>query len=161
LLNGSHLLIEHLMDDVLHEKGQLQAWTGFPIAAIVCMTRFLKALAISALLLVPASHASAQVTFGIRIGQAPPPPRYYRVPVQPGPDYEWVEGYWYPQGGRYAWRDGYWTRPPYAGAYWAAPYYSNGRYFSGRWEGNRGRRNDRSDRNREHNQRRDNSRRRY
>ena len=45
------------------------------------MTKFLKAFAISALLLAPASIANAQVTFGVRIGE-PPAPRYYRVPPQ-------------------------------------------------------------------------------
>ena len=100
------------------------------------MRKFFKALAISALLMTPASLAQAQVTFGIRIGQ-PPPPRYYRVPVYPGPGYEWVEGYWYPTNGHYVWRNGYWARPPYQGAYWTAPYYANGRYYAGRWDGER------------------------
>ncbi len=90
------------------------------------------------LLLAPSAVSNAQVSFGIRIGQPPPPPRAYRVPAQPGPDYEWVEGYWYPQNGRWAWHNGYWTRPPYEGAYWAAPYYYGGEYFEGRWEGPRG-----------------------
>jgi len=117
------------------------------------MTKFLKAIAISALLLAPASLANAQVTFGVRIGE-PPPPRYYRVPAQPGPNYEWIEGYWAPSHGHYAWHNGYWARPPYAGAYWVAPYYSGGQYFAGRWEGNRerhDRRNDDRDRNRRSN----------
>jgi len=73
--------------------------------------KFLQTLAMSALLLASASAAQAQVTFGIRIG-APPTPRAYRVPPQPGPDYVWVEGYQYPQGSQYAWHDEYWTRPP-------------------------------------------------
>lgn len=139
----------------------VSAQSGLSIAPDFYMTKFLRAFAISALLLAPASLANAQVTFGVRIGQAPPPPRWYRVPAQPGPDYEWVEGYWYPQGRHYAWRDGYWTRPPYAGAYWEAPYYYNGRYYSGRWEGRRGHgRYDRSDRRRNQNDQRYNNRRR-
>ncbi len=101
------------------------------------MTRLLQTLAISAVLLAPASVANAQISFGIRIGE-PPPPRAYRVPPRPGPDYVWVEGYQYRQGSRWAWHDGYWTRPPYGGAYWVAPYYIGGRYFPGRWEGSRG-----------------------
>jgi hypothetical protein len=109
---------------------------GVSIALDTSMTKFLKAFAISALLLAPASIANAEVTFGIRIGE-PPAPRYYRVPAQPGPNYEWIEGYWAPARGRYVWHDGYWARPPYAGAYWVAPYYSGGRYFAGRWEGSR------------------------
>src|ERR1700760_1740908 len=75
-----------------------------------------------------ASAASAQVSVGIQIGP-PPPPRVYRVPPQPAPDYVWVEGYWYPQGHRYVWHDGYWTRPPYAGAYWVAPYHVGNQYY--------------------------------
>jgi YXWGXW repeat-containing protein len=107
------------------------------------MTKFLKVFAVSALLLAPASIANAQVRFGISIGE-PPAPRYYRVPAQPGPNYEWVEGYWYPVHGRYVWRDGYWARPPYAGAYWVSPYYSGGRYFSGHWDGRRERHDNRN-----------------
>jgi hypothetical protein len=101
------------------------------------MRKLLQTLAISALLLVPASAANAQISFGFRIGE-PPPPRAYRVPRQPAPDYVWVEGYWYPQGSHYRWHDGYWTRVPYEGAYWVAPYHIGGRYFAGRWEGSRG-----------------------
>jgi hypothetical protein len=78
------------------------------------------------------------VSFDVRIGQPPPPERAYRVPPRPGPDYVWVEGYWYPQGSRYLWHNGYWTRPPYGDAYWVAPYYNSGQYFAGHWEGRRG-----------------------
>lgn len=101
------------------------------------MRNIIKALAISALLLGPAVPAHAQVSFGVTIGR-PPAPRNYRVPPRPGPDYEWVEGYWYPQGNRWTWHDGYWTRPPYEGAYWVAPYYDGGKFYAGRWEGSRG-----------------------
>jgi hypothetical protein len=140
------------------------------------MRKLFQILAISALLVAPASTAHAQLSIGIRIGQ-PPAPRAYRVPRQPSPDYVWVEGYWYPQAGRYRWHNGYWTRPPYEGAYWVEPYYTGGEYFAGHWEGsrgnvahdhrwdrtkqrdeNRGPRNDR-DNNRRDNNRRDNNRR--
>jgi hypothetical protein len=85
----------------------------------------------------PAAHA--QISFDFRLGAPPPQPRAYRVPPQPGPDYEWVEGYWYPAAnGQYRWHDGYWTRPPYPGAYWVAPYYQGGQYYTGHWEGDRG-----------------------
>jgi hypothetical protein len=101
------------------------------------MKTLLQTLAISVLLLAPASVAQAQISFDVHIGP-PPAPRVYRVPPSPGPDYEWVEGYWYPQGSRYAWHNGYWTRPPYEGAYWVAPYHNGGQYFAGHWEGRRG-----------------------
>lgn len=100
------------------------------------MRKQLQTLALAFLLLAPATAAHAQISFGIRIGE-PPPARAYRVPRQPGPDYVWIEGYQYPQGGRYKWHDGYWTRPPYEGAYWVDPYYVRGEYFAGQWEGNR------------------------
>jgi hypothetical protein len=101
------------------------------------MTKLLNALAISTLLLVPASAANAQVSFGIHIGE-PPAPRAYVVPARPGADYVWVEGYQYPEGGRYRWHNGYWTRPPYQGAYWVEPYHVGGSYYAGRWEGDHG-----------------------
>jgi hypothetical protein len=101
------------------------------------MRQLLKTIALTTLMLAPAMTANAQVSFGIHIG-APPAPRAYVVPAQPGPDYEWVEGYQYPVNGHYVWHAGYWTRPPYPGAYWAAPYHSGGRYYTGRWEGPRG-----------------------
>jgi hypothetical protein len=100
------------------------------------MRKFFQTLAISTFILASASTAGAQVSFDLRIGP-PPPPRVYRVPAQPGPDFVWVEGYWYPQGSHYRWHDGYWTRPPFAGAYWVAPYHLDGRYYAGRWEDGR------------------------
>jgi hypothetical protein len=101
------------------------------------MRRLLQTLALSTLVLAPASAAHGQIAFGIHIGE-PPAPRAYRVPPRPGPDYMWVEGYQYPEGGRYKWHDGYWTRPPYDGAYWVEPYHVDSQYFAGRWEGARG-----------------------
>ena len=101
------------------------------------MRKLFQSLALSTLLLASASSAHAQVSFGIHIGE-PPAARAYRVPRQPGADYVWIEGYWYPQGSRYTWHNGYWTRPPYQGAYWVSPYYDGGQYFSGSWESDRG-----------------------
>jgi WXXGXW repeat (2 copies) len=102
------------------------------------MRRALISSAVFALLMFGGKPASAQVSFGIEIGR-PPAPRAFRVPAQPSPDYEWVEGYWYPVRGRWVWHDGYWSRPPFSGAYWVAPYYWNGRYVGGYWDGARGR----------------------
>src|SRR5579864_330940 len=92
-----------------------------------------------AIVLLAGGTLFGQVSIGIRIG-APPPPRVLRVrPVAPGPDFFWVDGYWYPAGGRYRWHDGYWTRPPYAGARWIAPRHDGEQFFNGYWEGDRGR----------------------
>src|ERR1019366_4545878 len=78
--------------------------------------------AVLALALLGGSMLSAQVSIGIRIGP-PPAPRVIRAhPVAPGPDYIWVDGYWYPVGGHYKWHEGYWSRPPYPGAVWVAPH---------------------------------------
>jgi len=102
------------------------------------MRQVLQAVSISALLLAFAPAAHAQVSFDVRIGPPPPAPRAYRVPRQPGPDYVWVEGYWYPENGQYRWHNGYWTLPPYPDAYWVAPYYERDQYYTGHWEGSRG-----------------------
>lgn len=103
------------------------------------MRRILQTLATSALLLAFSPAAHAQTSFDYRLGTPPPAPRAYRVPPQPGPDYVWVEGYWYPAAnGRYRWHNGYWTRPPYPDAYWVAPYYQDNEYYTGHWEGRRG-----------------------
>lgn len=88
----------------------------------------------------PSLFGQPRFSIGINIGTpyayAPPPPVYvaYRPPC-PGPDYVWVDGYWYPNGPRYAWRAGYWAAPPYAGAYWVAPHYHGRTYYSGHWKG--------------------------
>jgi len=80
----------------------------------------------------------AQVSIGVIIGP-PPPPRVLRVrPSGPGPQYVWVEGYWYPVGHHYKWHEGYWTRPPYSGAVWVMPHHDGKRFFEGYWEGRRG-----------------------
>jgi hypothetical protein len=87
-----------------------------------------------------AMPAIAQVSIGIQIG-APPPPRVVRVlPLSPGPEYVWIDGYWYPVGSHYKWHAGYWTRPAYPAARWIAPRYERGRYFAGYWDGRGGRR---------------------
>jgi hypothetical protein len=121
------------------------------------MRRLLQSLAISAVFLASASSAHGQISFDLRFGRPLPPPRVYRVPPQPGPEYIWVEGYWYPSGARYRWHNGYWTLPPYEGAYWVAPYYDGGEYFAGHWEGGRGNvfHNHRWDRSRRRDERRE------
>jgi WXXGXW repeat (2 copies) len=83
--------------------------------------------------------ANAQISLGIRIGP-PPPPRVVAVrPVAPGPDYTWIDGYWYPSGGHYVWHAGYWSRPPYEGARWVGPHHDGHQFFEGYWDGPHGR----------------------
>jgi len=92
-----------------------------------------------AAMILTAGLGFGQISVGIRIGP-PPSPRVVRVrPRAPGPDFFWVDGYWYPAGHRYRWHEGYWTRPPYAGYRWIGPHYQSGMFFEGYWDGNRGR----------------------
>ncbi len=92
-----------------------------------------------AVILLACGSAFADISIGIRIGP-PPPPRVVRIlPPRPGPDFFWIEGYWYPAGKHYKWHEGYWTRPPYPGAHWVMPRYDGGQFFEGYWEGDRGR----------------------
>jgi hypothetical protein len=102
------------------------------------MRSLIRTTVLAALLLAGGS-AGAQVSIGIILGP-PPPPRVVRVlPPNPGPEFVWVDGYWYPVERRYKWHEGYWTRPPYAGARWVVPHHDGEQYFEGYWEGDRGR----------------------
>jgi len=89
-------------------------------------------------LMTAGSIFAADFSIGIRIGP-PPPVRIERRPVAPGPDFVWLDGYWYVDGGRYRWHKGYWTRPPYPGAHWVVPHHDGERFYGGYWEGDRGR----------------------
>lgn len=103
------------------------------------MRNFIRASVLAGALLLGGSVMHAQISVGISIGH-PPPPRVVRVrPVAPGPGYFWVDGYWYPVGGRYRWHQGYWSRPPYEGASWVGPRWEGGRFYDGYWQGNRNR----------------------
>jgi len=109
------------------------------------MKTSLRGVLLAALLLGGISIASvsragaAQVSLGIRIGP-PPAPRVLHVrPMQPGPDYMWIDGYWYPVGGHYRWHEGYWSRPPYEGAHWVGPRHEGGQFYAGYWDGPHGR----------------------
>src|ERR1700722_13894495 len=81
--------------------------------------------------------AAVDLSIGVNIG-APPPIRVETRPIAPGPDFLWVDGYWYVVGGRYVWHSGYWSRPPYAGAHWVGPHHDGKQYFQGYWEGEPG-----------------------
>ena len=92
-----------------------------------------------ALMLLAGGFVFGQVSIGIRIGP-PPPPRVVRVlPARPGPEFVWVDGYWYPVGNHYKWHDGYWTRPYYPAARWVAPRHDGERFYNGYWDSDRGR----------------------
>ena len=80
-----------------------------------------------------------QAGVGVLTGAPPPSPKVVYVEAAPGPEFVWVQGYWYPVETHYVWHEGYWTRPPYERAHWIAPRYDGERYFAGYWTGIRGR----------------------
>jgi WXXGXW repeat (2 copies) len=103
------------------------------------MNRVTRTVLLATMLLGGVTALAAQVSIGISIGP-PPPPRVVRVlPPTPGPDFLWIEGYWYPVGRRYRWHEGYWTQPPYLGAHWVPAHHDGERFFDGYWEGEHGR----------------------
>jgi hypothetical protein len=117
----------------------------------VIVKKLIASFVFLAAILAGGSAFAGQVSIGIQIGAPPRPRVVHVVPRRPGPEFVWVEGYWYPQGRHYRWQDGYWTRPPYPGAYWIAPRYDGRMFYQGSWERSRGRfdRDDRFDRDRD------------
>jgi len=102
------------------------------------MKNFIATALFGILLLASGSAFGAQVSIGIRIGP-PPRPRVVRVVRErPGPEYIWIDGYWYLEKKHYRWHEGYWCHPPYERARWVAPRYERGMYFVGYWDGDRG-----------------------
>src|SRR5204863_7632767 len=61
---------------------------------VIGMTPVLRALTVSAMLFIP-SAAGAQVSVDVHIGP-PPAWRPTHIAPQPGPEFVWVDGYWYP-----------------------------------------------------------------
>lgn len=55
-----------------------------------------------------------------------PPPQIEIIPIAPGPDYYWCDGYWAWRGRSYVWVGGYWG---------PRPYYRGGVYVGGHWGG--------------------------
>ena len=103
------------------------------------MRSFISAALLTLILAAGESAFGAQVSIGIRIGPPPPPRVVYIAPQRPGPEYVWIDGYWYAVKNRYQWHEGYWTPPPYARARWVAPRYEREMYFVGYWDGDHGR----------------------
>lgn len=58
----------------------------------------------------PASAAPSTTT--VVVQQAPPPTRIEIVPISPGPDYYWVDGYWGWRGSGWVWFGGNWDYRP-------------------------------------------------
>ena len=103
------------------------------------MKNLLRLTLFAGILLLGTYGANAQIGVGIRIGPPPPPRVVVAPPPAPGPDFFWVEGYWYPVGGHYRWHGGYWSRPPYEGARWVGPRHDGERFYAGYWDGSHGR----------------------
>jgi len=63
---------------------------------------------ISTAAFIPA-QALAEVSYSVVVGNAPPPPRYERVPsARRG--YVWAPGYWNLRGKKHRWTKGHWER---------------------------------------------------
>jgi hypothetical protein len=82
------------------------------------------------------AHAQVGIGLNINVGEAPPPPRYERVMVAPGPNYVWIGGHW-AWHGRWVWEGGRWeSRHP--GAVWINGHWDrNGPgwvWVDGRWD---------------------------
>jgi len=103
------------------------------------MNKFAKAMLFVVILMAGVTALAAQVSIGVQIGP-PPPARVVRVlPPAPGPEFLWIEGYWYPAGHHYKWHEGYWTRPPYPGARWVPARHDGKMFYEGYWAGEHGR----------------------
>jgi len=48
----------------------------------------------------------------------PPEERVEAVGIAPGPDYVWINGYWWWENNNWAWREGRWAVRPHEGAMW-------------------------------------------
>ena len=73
----------------------------------------------------------------VYVDQAPPPRRVEVVPVHPGPEFVWIDGYWGWTDRAYAWVPGRWARPPRLRAHWVPGHWRRehrGWYWQpGRW----------------------------
>ena len=52
------------------------------------------------------------------VEEAPPPPRVEVVPVQPGVEFIWIDGYWSWSSRAYLWVPGRWEHAPHPRAHW-------------------------------------------
>jgi hypothetical protein len=69
----------------------------------------------------PATATPPAVTNNsVVVAQAPPAPVTEVIPVQPGPEYVWVPGYWEWRG-RWVWYGGAWVLRPRPGVIWVGP----------------------------------------
>lgn len=92
----------------------------------------------------PPPGTSPEVVATVPPGQPQGVPQYEVVPDRPGPDYDWVDGYWAWQGAAWVWIPGRWVWHPEPrvivtpGFYWGygyrGPYY---RHHPGGWYGPR------------------------
>jgi hypothetical protein len=117
---------------------QQKVWTRI-IAGGYHMRSLLRTSVFIAMLLWTGSVMAAQISIGIRIGPPPPPRVVHVMPARPGPEFLWIDGYWYPMENHYRWHEGYWVRPPYPGAVWVTSRYESGHYIGGYWKSDRGR----------------------
>ncbi len=89
------------------------------------------------LLTTPMAEAQMRDSVDIRIGQAPPPPRYEAAPP-PRRGYVWAPGYWAWDGHRHVWVGGHWERVRRGYHHYAPPGWQQGpggwRFDHGGWQ---------------------------
>ena len=94
------------------------------------MSRYLRALWVSLILIILPAAAFAQIDVSITV--APPPLPVYVQPVIPGNGYLWTPGYWAWGDDGYFWVPGTWVRPPRVGVLWTPGYWGWSDHFY-RW----------------------------
>ena len=83
------------------------------------------------IIIVTATHTSAQIGVGISVRIGPPALPVYTQPYCPGDGYIWIPGYWaYDDADGYYWVPGEWVLPPEYGLLWTPGYwdFSDGSY---------------------------------
>ena len=99
---------------------------------------FLTTLAAVGATVAMAPAAQAQVVgVDVRIGNAPPPPRYEAAPP-PRHGYVWAPGYWAWDGHRHVWAAGHWERlhrgyARYEPAHWQQGPRGGWHFIPGHW----------------------------
>jgi hypothetical protein len=99
-----------------------------------------------ALLAAGSMFAQTRFSVGISVGghghgyYAPVAPVRAFVPVRPGLDYDWVEGYWVRDRWNARWVPGYWVRRPHRSGFYVDRYRINDRRDDRRYD-DRDRRN--------------------
>jgi len=88
-------------------------------------------------LVIATACASGPPPGSVYIVDRPPPDRVEVIPVEPGPRYVWVGGYWSRDRQAWSWVPGRWERPEARYHAWAPGHWAHNRrgwyYIDGHW----------------------------